>query len=350
MAHQDPQVEAGNFTRIHNGILEAIIHTSFTAREQRVILWVLRKTYGFQVKSCRYAEKDIALALGIYPSQVKAVISKLVATNVLTLKGEAIGINKYTTRWTYNLATTQLQVSYNSATSQLQLVANAPEDTCNDAGFEERKERKKEKKEKPPNPQGENEEKSGGDVDLLPDPPKRVDPWRQLLEVVDYFPGELDWLADEFLGGRSPRGLVDVHFLKRPKLEAWLRHPRVARELAHKWALSQDWARNAFGAAASYVENPARFTASTKGQAPAKPTRDYSGWRALLEGQGTWTDDAWLENVAQRAARSGIPVDPLEARSRCKADGLAVAGPWLWGILTQRKATDDDDRNESTPA
>lgn len=193
-------------------------------------------------------------------------------------------------------------------------------------------------------PQG---EKAGevSDVDLLPDPPRLRRPdqaWRALLSSVDFFPGEVDFLAEEFLGVNVPDGLAAVHPFKRPKLEAWLGHPRVARELAHQWAGTQSWARNVFGAAMAYLENPGRFKEKEPevGQPPARPERDLSGWRSLLKGQGSATDDDWLSFQAERAKRGGFDVDPEAVRAKCKAEGLAVAGPWLFALLTSdRKAT-----------
>ena len=41
------QIENGNFTRIHNDILQKIIELPFKGCEMQVCIFIIRKTYGF---------------------------------------------------------------------------------------------------------------------------------------------------------------------------------------------------------------------------------------------------------------------------------------------------------------
>ncbi len=77
-----PQLENG-FTRIANEILEKIYGEAFTSSELRIVLTVIRFTYGFNRKSHALSESFISKATGISIRHVKRDLAALISANVL---------------------------------------------------------------------------------------------------------------------------------------------------------------------------------------------------------------------------------------------------------------------------
>lgn len=106
MPRRGPQVDEGNFTRIHNDLLSALAFGAFSSRELKVLLTVLRQTYGFQRKTAPLSLYDVVAATGLTPHAVQGAAKSLLSKNVLTLSGPLIGraivemgLNKYTDTW-----------------------------------------------------------------------------------------------------------------------------------------------------------------------------------------------------------------------------------------------------------
>ena len=82
-----PQVENG-YTRIANELLEAIYSTRFNGTQLRILLVVLRYTYGFQRKSCELSLSFISNSIGAHKQQIKRELDTLIQTKVLIEKTE----------------------------------------------------------------------------------------------------------------------------------------------------------------------------------------------------------------------------------------------------------------------
>lgn len=100
------QVNHGEYTRIHNAILERLAEYDFTSREYACILFLLRKTYGFNRKECKLSYGDFRDATGIDPAHVSRTMKRLVEYKVVT-RSEARtktaatwSFNKYFEQWT----------------------------------------------------------------------------------------------------------------------------------------------------------------------------------------------------------------------------------------------------------
>lgn len=101
----DIQVEDGHFARLHNLILDVLSEARFTASEFRVILYLLRKTYGYQKK-----EDDLSLSqwedgTNTDRTQVSRTLADLIEKNVIYRTNSPkkfchrYGFNKYVETW-----------------------------------------------------------------------------------------------------------------------------------------------------------------------------------------------------------------------------------------------------------
>jgi len=101
------QIENGNFTRIHNTILEQIALGKFNVSEYKCLLFLLRKTYGYQKKQDAISLNQWAEGTGIDKRHVKPVLDRLIERKVIIRMGGAIGrghsasygFNKYFEQW-----------------------------------------------------------------------------------------------------------------------------------------------------------------------------------------------------------------------------------------------------------
>lgn len=99
-----PQLEDG-YTRLANELIEQLFKRRFGARDQAVLRFVERYTYGYQTKACAYSTRAIADATGIAQAHVRATVLKLVSKNVLTLVDNLLSIQKDHDRWLVPLRT-----------------------------------------------------------------------------------------------------------------------------------------------------------------------------------------------------------------------------------------------------
>lgn len=88
----NPQKEHG-YTPIANEVIEQLALADFTAREFKVVLVVLRKTWGWSKKKDRLSLGQIAAATGIKRHHVAVVVKALIGRNVLLVEGAPTGGN-----------------------------------------------------------------------------------------------------------------------------------------------------------------------------------------------------------------------------------------------------------------
>lgn len=90
------------YTRIANELLEAIAGADLTARQLKVMIAVIRKTYGFQKKLDRIADIQIAELTGLSRQNVNKAKKELLSMNCLMLEGNRIGPNKEVSAWVFS--------------------------------------------------------------------------------------------------------------------------------------------------------------------------------------------------------------------------------------------------------
>ncbi|MCO7216855.1 replication protein [Halomonas sp. OfavH-34-E] len=96
-----PQVEDG-YTRIANPILDALCTADFTAREFRVVHFVIRQTYGWGCKAKRMSASFIAQGVGLHESDCSKVLNELIRRKVIVRQGSSrspVSLNKHSDQW-----------------------------------------------------------------------------------------------------------------------------------------------------------------------------------------------------------------------------------------------------------
>lgn len=96
-----PQVEDGH-TRIANELYEHVMAAPFTLREMRVVLAVIRLTYGWNRKQARVTGGLLAKLTGIHESHVAKVLAGLIEKNVIIRHGGSrspVSLNKHADQW-----------------------------------------------------------------------------------------------------------------------------------------------------------------------------------------------------------------------------------------------------------
>lgn len=98
----NPQAENGH-TRIANELLEAILIADFSKRQQKIILAIIRKTYGYNKTSDDMTVSQLALLTGIAAPHVSTTIKELIASSVVIAGsgryGKTLSINKLYDQW-----------------------------------------------------------------------------------------------------------------------------------------------------------------------------------------------------------------------------------------------------------
>lgn len=96
------------YTRFANELLEAIASADLTARQLKVMLAYVRKTYGFNKKTDRIADEQIAQLTGLSRQNVNKAKKELISMNCLFMDGNQIGVNREVSAWLFSKC---LQVS-----------------------------------------------------------------------------------------------------------------------------------------------------------------------------------------------------------------------------------------------
>lgn len=98
-----PQTEDG-YTRLANELMEAIISFPFSSRQMKVVLAIIRKTYGFNKVEDALAQSVLAEMTGIAKSHICTTLKELAAMNVIVIDdsrfAHRISLNKHYKNWT----------------------------------------------------------------------------------------------------------------------------------------------------------------------------------------------------------------------------------------------------------
>lgn len=92
------------YTRIANELLEAVMAADLTARQLKVVLAVIRKTYGFGKKLDRITNTQIAGITGIHHTHVCTAKNEMISMNILVSNGRQVGVNKVVSEWNTNIS------------------------------------------------------------------------------------------------------------------------------------------------------------------------------------------------------------------------------------------------------
>ena len=104
-----------SYTKLFNPILEAICKTEFTGRELRIVLFIIRATYGWNKKKFPLSKSYIAEGTGISRRHICEVIRGLVKRNILIEYGtdqksraKVYGLNKRYSQWDHDVPETDI--------------------------------------------------------------------------------------------------------------------------------------------------------------------------------------------------------------------------------------------------
>jgi len=112
-----PQLEDGHI-RIANELYDAILSYPFTGRQLKVVLAIMRKTYGFGKKQDDVSASQIGSICGMSRTHATSTMNQLAEMNVITKQpgvyGSIVGMNKAYSTW--RTSTESVQV-YQNGTS-----------------------------------------------------------------------------------------------------------------------------------------------------------------------------------------------------------------------------------------
>lgn len=100
----DPQIKNG-YTRIANELLEAICRLNISGNEMRILLYIIRRTYGFNRSYAEIPLSDISEALGMRKNHISEALKKLSVKKIVELhpnkgaKPQTISIVKNYEKW-----------------------------------------------------------------------------------------------------------------------------------------------------------------------------------------------------------------------------------------------------------
>lgn len=97
-----PQLEDG-YVRVANELFDAVLAFPFSLKQQRVVLAVIRKTYGYGKKTDDMSASQIGTLCGMSRNHVTETLNELASMGVITKRqgeyGSIVGINKRHREW-----------------------------------------------------------------------------------------------------------------------------------------------------------------------------------------------------------------------------------------------------------
>jgi len=92
------QLEEG-YVKLANTLLDSLLMADITLHQQKVMLAIIRKTYGFNKKVDRITNAQIAKITGLPETRVCTAKNQLLARKFLLMDGNCIGVNKIVSEW-----------------------------------------------------------------------------------------------------------------------------------------------------------------------------------------------------------------------------------------------------------
>ncbi|WP_404853801.1 anti-CBASS protein Acb1 family protein [Escherichia coli] len=127
--HRVADTEDG-FMRVANEITDSLLMADLTVRQMKVMLAIMRKTYGFNKPMDRLTNTQIAAMTGIHHTHVCAAKRQLIERKFLIADGVKIGVNKVVSQWisqdSLTLAKTANKTLAKSAIPLVRLFGQSP--------------------------------------------------------------------------------------------------------------------------------------------------------------------------------------------------------------------------------
>lgn len=206
------------YTRIANELLEAVMAADLTARQLKVVLAVIRKTYGFGKKFDRITNTQIAMMTGIHHTHVCKAKNEMIAMNIIISNGQTIGVNKVISEWNFDIS----QLSKSLAKTANKTLANLANDHKPTQLNTKETIQKKEKKDTPLPPDGGDD----GQEKLERRKPERID-YESFLEAYNTEVGERLPHAVAVNEKRKRRLKKIIPQLKTPNVEGFRAYVRA---------------------------------------------------------------------------------------------------------------------------
>lgn len=96
--HRVADTEDG-FMRVANELTDSLLMADLTVRQMKVMLAIMRKTYGFNKPMDRLTNTQIAAMTGIHHTHICAAKRQLIERKFLIADGVRIGVNKVVSEW-----------------------------------------------------------------------------------------------------------------------------------------------------------------------------------------------------------------------------------------------------------
>lgn len=87
------------YTRIANDLLDAMMSSNFTSRQIKLLLAVIRKTYGFNKKFDWISGEQFSEMTGMPRTRCSSTKTELLNMKVLVTEGRKVGVNKVISDW-----------------------------------------------------------------------------------------------------------------------------------------------------------------------------------------------------------------------------------------------------------
>ena len=106
----NPQLSNG-YTKIANELLEALCRLNVSGNEMRILLYIIRRTYGFNRTYAEIPLSDISEAVGVRTVHISRALKRLAALNLIELhsskgvKPQTISIVKNYEKWSVESCT-----------------------------------------------------------------------------------------------------------------------------------------------------------------------------------------------------------------------------------------------------
>jgi phage replication O-like protein O len=89
----------GGYTRIPNYVLDRLCEIGLNKRESKVLLTIIRKTFGYNKARDWIGREQIAEITGVAANHVSESVKRLEARNIIERNGRFVGINKSVSDW-----------------------------------------------------------------------------------------------------------------------------------------------------------------------------------------------------------------------------------------------------------
>ena len=112
------------FMRVANELTDSILLADLTARQLKIMLAVMRKTYGFNKPMDRITNTQISAMTGIHHTHVCSAKNQLIERGFLISGGSKVGINKYISMWDMKKVSQVSETLADAANKSLAVSAN----------------------------------------------------------------------------------------------------------------------------------------------------------------------------------------------------------------------------------